>query len=272
MRSDTRSAAGQASGAGSAAGRAGGAGSAAGRASGAGSAASQASGAGSAAGRASGARISGRPGERSRVPDRCRRVHAVPDRGGAGRDQACDPDRGAAARGRAWSRRTWPGCSACPRPRSAKRSRRWPVRAWSTMKPVQGRGRARRSTTMLVRSVYDLRLLLEPEARPPRRGPPAVTGPGAAPRMRLAARRTRPLTGLNAAWPTVTSTAPSTSAAATPCSSACWMTCVTRPRWCPRRPGSARQARTWRSRKPPSTEAILARGHRRRRRMQRPAC
>ena len=120
-----------------------------------------------------------------------------------------------------------------------------------TMSPYKGAA-VRAVDDDLVRSVYDLRLLLEPR---PSAAPWPTAVRAARPGMRCSGR-TRPLTGLNAAWPTVTSTAPSTSAAATPCSSACWMTCVIRPPWCPRRPGSARRPG---EPKPPSTRRFSAR-------------
>ena len=101
-----------------------------------------------------------------------------------------------------------------------------------TMNPYKGAA-VRVVDDEQARHVYDARLLLEPEAlaravasghdwRPAHQALPAPTAP-----------RTRP----NAAWPTATSTASSTPAAATRCWSGCSMTCATRPPWSARPPG-----------------------------------
>ena len=107
-------------------------------------------------------------------------------------------------------------------------------------------------------AIYDLRLLLEPEAvrRAVGRGA-AEPAPSPASAVQAAGRvptrpcrpPTPPPTRRSAAWPTASSTAPCTWPAVTACWSRPWTTCAIRPRWCPRCPGS-RPPRG--SRRPPS--------------------
>jgi DNA-binding transcriptional regulator YhcF (GntR family) len=89
-----------------------------------------------------------------------------------------------------------------------------------TMSPYRG-ATVRAIDADTGRAIYDMRLLLEPEA------------------VRRAVRRAQDeAAGSPAAWPTGSSTAPCTWIAATRCWSGPWTTCATRPRWCRRRPGS----------------------------------
>ncbi len=91
-----------------------------------------------------------------------------------------------------------------------------------TMNPYKGAA-VRVVDDEQARHVYDVRLLLEPEAL----ARAVAAGPGWHAAHAALAPRTTPVTRPSAAWRTGTSTAPSTRAAATPCWSGCSMTCVT---------------------------------------------
>ena len=109
-----------------------------------------------------------------------------------------------------------------------------------TMNPYKGAA-VRVVDAELARHVYDARLLLEPEALARAVSQRAATG--STPHQALARadqrRRIRP----NAAWPTATSTASSTPAAATRSWSRCSMTCATRPPWSAWPPGATSPTR-----------------------------
>src|ERR1700729_751835 len=121
-----------------------------------------------------------------------------------------------------------------------------------TMSPYRG-ATVRAIDADTARAIYDMRLLLEPEAvrravlraagqadpAGPAAGAPAAAAPaGWPPRARRWTVPTPPPTRRSGAWPIASSTAPCTSVAATRCWSGSWTTCATRPRWCRRRPGS----------------------------------
>ncbi len=130
-----------------------------------------------------------------------------------------------------------------------------------TMSPYRG-ATVRAIDDATARSIYDMRLLLEPEAvrrAVARPGPARTAAAGSRPRARRSRPRiTRPVRP-HAAWPTASSIAPCTWAAATRCWPGPWTTCGTRRRsyrWRPgsrSRPGASRPRSTRPSSRPRPT-------------------